>query len=211
MRHLLKEVLHGFYHFEHGIFQTFRDLAQRPGPALRDYLAGKRVGWYNAFTFILVTGGIAGFVFTKFHWQSFFVDLGILRAGAINEERWEHTISHFSLRLLLSIPLYAMVSFLLYRKTGYNFSEHLIANTYLRGEMNVFMLLLFPLDLLVRGGAWHQPVALLLAIGLLVYMGWALNGVFGKKQQLAGWTKGFICALLSLSLEMLVVNAIAFQ
>ncbi|WP_169749210.1 DUF3667 domain-containing protein [Flavihumibacter petaseus] len=202
-------MLHGFYHVEHGAIKTVKDLALHPGPSLRAFLAGKRVGWYNPFTFILVTGGISAFILAKIHWQSFLVDLGVFGSHDIDQKKWANSISHFSLRLLLSIPLYAIITRILYWKSEYNISEHLVVNTYLRGQMNVLMILGLPIDLLLQGTAFLLPFKFIFLALSVMYMGWAINGVFGHRHTIWRVVKGLLCAIIALAAEMFILNWLA--
>src|SRR5690606_21269807 len=43
------DVLHGTFHIEKGILFTAKEALVRPGKAALDYIAGKRIKYYNVF------------------------------------------------------------------------------------------------------------------------------------------------------------------
>ena|SRR5450631_742653 len=135
----MREFLHGFYHFDHGLLFTARELALRPGRTIRNYLRGKRVTYFNPFTFILVLGGINALLLKKLHWQSFFIELGMLDKNAINQAIWDSSLEHFTIRLLLSIPIYSLITFFfLFQKAIYVYRTHCSQYLFKRGTKSVY-------------------------------------------------------------------------
>ena len=53
--------------------------------------------------------------------------------------------SHYALSTLISIPFYALGSYLAFKKSGYNFMEHGVMNLYLGSMKIVVNFALFPL------------------------------------------------------------------
>jgi Protein of unknown function (DUF3667) len=206
MKHLLEDFIHGFFHVDHGIFFTAKELAIRPGTMLRNYLTGQRIKYFNPFTFILIFGGISAMLLKQLHWQSLFVDLGIFTNKNVDKEVWNSSIKHFSLRLLASIPLYTFVSWLFYYQKKLNFSEHLIINTYLRGESSLIMLIIAPLTILVHGSIIILDIKLAFYGIVLIYFGWAYASLFNEKVNFRGFIKGCICAFLASLLELGLLN-----
>ena len=209
--HLMREFLHGFYHFDHGLLFTARELALRPGRTIRNYLRGKRVTYFNPFTFILVLGGINALLLKKLHWQSFFIELGMLDKNAINQAIWDSSLEHFTIRLLLSIPIYSLITFFFYFKKRYTFTEHIVANTYLRGELNLFMILMEPFLLIFQNHSYLMIAKFILATLLVIYTGWSYAGIFNETFKKTGFLKGFLVAFLATSLELVALNLIILK
>ena len=206
MKQLLHDFIHGFFHVDHGILYTARELILRPGRTLRNYLHGHRIGLFNPFTYILLLGGISAVFLKQFHWQGLFVDLGLMTKKAIDTAMWNSSIKHFSLRLLIAIPLYAAISWLFYYRKGYNFSEHLIVNTYLRGQGSLFMLLLAPIVFWIHGPVVVLDIKLGFYAGVLMYIAWAYAGLFNEKITVPALLKGLLCAFLASLLELFLLN-----
>jgi|SRR5450432_56119 len=209
--HLLYEFLHGFFHIDHGILFTSKELALRPGRTIRNYLKGKRISYFNPFTFILVLGGINALLLKKLHWQSFFIELGMLNKNAINQSIWDSSMEHFTIRLLLSIPIYSIITYCFYFKKRYTFTEHIVANTYIRGELNLFMILMEPFLLISDTHFFLMTAKFILLFLLIIYTGWSYAGLFNEQYKKGGFLKGLIVAIVSTSLELITLNFIILK
>jgi Protein of unknown function (DUF3667) len=204
---LLHDFIHGFYHVDHGLLFTAKELLLRPGTMLKNYMQGQRVKYYNPFTYILLLGGLSAIFLKQFHWRSLFVDLGIFSNRTIDQEIWISSIKHFSFRLLASIPVYALVSWLFYWRKHFNFSEHLIGNTYLRGQGNLLMIIIAPLALMLPPSTMYVAELKLVAyVGVLIYIGWAYAGWFNDKPTPLRVLKGFLCVLVSSLIELFLLS-----
>ena len=178
---------------------------------LKNYLAGHRVSYFNPFTFVLILGGINGFLLPKLHWHSFFVGLGLFTNRQLNQAIWDSSLKYFSARLLLSVPVYSLITKLFYFKRPYNFSEHFIANTYLRGEACLLILLIAPVQFATQGGLFIRITKLAaIAIGAL-YVGWAYAVLFNIKNSWPAMIKGFICGLTAVATELILLNLIVTE
>src|SRR4051794_29840888 len=133
-KHILHEFMHGFFHIDHGIIYTAKALFVNPGKMLRDYLYGKRKPYFNPFTFILIVSGLLTLFLPKLIQQSLFMEFGWVEAKNIDTSLMKSSLKHISVRVILGLPLFALVSYLFYRKKEFNFYENLIANTYMRGQ-----------------------------------------------------------------------------
>ncbi|PWT75239.1 MAG: hypothetical protein C5B59_09415 [Bacteroidetes bacterium] len=210
-KHLIHDFIHGFFHIDHGIVYTAWELLRNPGRVLRDYLGGKRIRYFNPFTFLLLVGGFGAFVLPRLHWTSFFFDVGIIAPKAADQHAWNSSLQHFSLRLLLFIPFYALISRLFYFNKDYNYSEHLIAQTYIRTEVSLFMILFSPIQLLIQTETWAKPLKLFFVVGYVVYVAWAFAGLFDGKITFLSMVKGFFVALFSIAIELIIVNWIIIR
>jgi hypothetical protein len=79
--------------------------------------------------------------------------------------------SHFALVTLLAIPLYASASYLMFRKEGYNFVEHLVMNSFMAGQKLVVQLALFPVVLYYNGTDMINTILIAMLIIDLIITG----------------------------------------
>ena len=205
-KHLLHEFIHGFYHVDHGIIYTTKALFQHPGKMLREYLYGKRKDYFNPFTFVLIVSGLLTIFLPKLIAQSLFVEFGLIESKHINKSFMQSSFEHISIRIILGLPLFALVSYIFYRKKGFNFPENLIANTYLRGLSELFMLFLFPLLIGSPSNTLLITVSITYLFITILYYAWAYCGLFENKISLPGMLKGFACSLTAIILEVSLAN-----
>ena len=211
MKHLFHDFVHGFFHIDHGIFYTIKQLALNPGRMLRNYLRGHRVRYFNPFTFILIVGGLSAFLLPKIHWTSYFIDIGIIVPKSVNQDVWNSSLKHFSIRLLLGIPLYALATKCFYYKRNFNFSEHLIANTFIRAELSFFMILLAPEELFLHSADHFGIYKTAIVVGMMLYVAWAYAGLFDERVTFLTLSKGFLVILIAIFAEMITMNLVIMK
>lgn len=51
---------------------------------------------------------------------------------------------HYSWIILLSIPMFSVASFVVFRKQGYNFIAHFVLNSYMASQRLIFRIAIFP-------------------------------------------------------------------
>jgi hypothetical protein len=127
---ILHDILHGVWHFEKGILFTLKESLLRPGKAALDYICGKRIKYYNVFYLTLLI--IALNLFLS-HYYDVFAEkfLGVNEVENSNRNVTGKLLDAFlteNVKLIIFsfIPLFAINSFLIFRKRKLNFSEHFI-------------------------------------------------------------------------------------
>lgn len=146
LHEIIHDALHHLTHADKSILSLLRQLALRPGVVAREYVAGKRVKYFKPVNFFLIVGGILVFMTTYFHFANDTAIRKIEQAAArakdpverkqlfAQVERTENTTHYISkyanIMNMLVTPLFAFILWLFYRKAGYSFIEHLVANLY---------------------------------------------------------------------------------
>ncbi len=54
-------------------------------------------------------------------------------------------IEHYEIIALIQLPIYSLGTYLAFKKSGYNFSEHLVLNAFLTAQRLVLRIIVFPL------------------------------------------------------------------
>lgn len=142
-----------FKYFDKGLFYTIKELFSRPGNTIREYIEGKRVRHFEPIALLVTIASLYGVLFHYFH-INLFKDVSYTHTTIENIEldminEWITT--HFSLFTVLFLPFYAVGSFVAFRKQGYNYSEHLILNTFLASQRLLLRLAAFPLLIIFNG------------------------------------------------------------
>jgi len=122
------DLIHGIWHVDNGILFTIRELFTRPGHSIREFINGKRVGYFSFITLLLLILGISHFL--SEYAQIKMSDLTSESSkGAINELQ-ALTKKYPKLILLITVPFYSIFSFLWFRKSKLNLTEHFVLNSY---------------------------------------------------------------------------------
>lgn len=119
------DLVHGIFHLDSGFFYTIKELFTRPGHSVREFIQGKRVKHFNYFTLVIL---LLTIIYFLSKWSK--VDLSEL----LNKE----SISGLSkvykdyakIANFLIVPIFALYSYLIFRKTKQNYTENLILNIF---------------------------------------------------------------------------------
>lgn len=200
---IVHDFLHGILHVDSGILYTIKELAIRPGKTIRNYLAGKRVRYFKplAYFFILATV----FVFlshmidipvidTNQMFDGISVDVeenGVAKheAAIMAEQKaiaqivgmLEWVKDHYAISSLVLLPFMSFITFVVYRKSKYNYGEHLVINSYLSGSQILVSILLLPIAYFSYKNSSFigiQMFGLLQSLTQIVVMAYILINVF---------------------------------
>ncbi|MGC4232091.1 MAG: DUF3667 domain-containing protein [Niabella sp.] len=128
-KHFIKhDLVHGIWHVDNGIVFTIKELFTRPGHSIREFINGKRVGYFSFFTLLVLILGISHFLgeYSQVKLSDIMPESS---KGAVNELQ-EFTKKYPKLTLLFTIPVYSIFSFLWFRKSKLNLTEHFVLNAY---------------------------------------------------------------------------------
>ncbi|MBZ9621143.1 DUF3667 domain-containing protein [Psychroflexus lacisalsi] len=154
-RYLSNSIADNVFQINHGFLYTAKTLLISPGKSLNKFFLGKRKNFYNPFAFLLISTtlfllstelfgnktffdeAVSGIRITFNSRQDIIADLRIL----------DLIIRNQTIIFLFIAPLFSIASFLSFRKSSYNFSEHLILNLYITGEqLLIYSLFSFFID-----------------------------------------------------------------
>jgi len=160
-------------YFHGGIFYSAGQLFSRPGHSIREYIEGKRVKHFEPIALLLTLATLYGLLYHTFG-INLFVDVSKNAASVKNTNPniindWMS--NNYSLATCLFVPIYALGSFVVFRKQNYNFIEHVYLNTFLGSQRILLHLLIFPLFVVFNGTAQLKvvmDVSILLDVILLV-------------------------------------------
>src|SRR6218665_3458452 len=137
LSHVLQhDLIHGIFHFDTGFFYTIKELFSRPGHSIREYVQGKRVKHFNYFATIILLLTINYFLkkWTKIEVADLYDQTGLFKV-----------LKHYSkITVFLHVPIIALASYLLFKKSKQNFTENLVLNMYLLcGVLTISLILPF--------------------------------------------------------------------
>ncbi|MBA9072437.1 hypothetical protein GGR22_000563 [Flavobacterium gossypii] len=137
-KYLTDEVQYMVIHTNKGFFYSLKNIIKAPGKTARDFIDGNRVNHYKPLLMAFVLSGISAFISFKI------IDMNSVmeRYFATHTEQkiaasWMNDLtsvmsSYSSALMLLLIPIISIVTFLVFRKWGQNYYEHIIMNSYIQ-------------------------------------------------------------------------------
>ncbi len=204
--YLIHEVQHSILHVDKGILYTIKELVLRPGSTIRSYLSGKRVNYFKPFAFVFILGTLYGFIA---HFFKYYPENEIMPSLGYTESSLKYTqktmeliYSNYSLAILILVPFSAFSTFIFFRKSIYNYWEHLIANSYIAG-MQILILLIFYLLNVCFDRSW---IFLIGSFITYLYSIWVLVELFNDGSKI----KTAIKATFSIICSFLILTFITF-
>jgi len=213
---IFHDILHGVWHFEKGILFTLKEAMIRPGQAALDYIAGKRIRYYNVFYFILLLIGLGIFIEhlyaeAQLQYSSYTEPDTEAPSATIAMDFIENHIKFF---MLLAIPVFSLNTYLLFNKRKFNYSEHIIIFGMLFlgiivigliGNIMAFAEFIKPLSFIVDVGFYFVPIA------TFVYLINGFYGAFGRDYSLKAFSlRVFIFIILIVVYIRLLTMIIRF-
>ncbi len=194
--YFLKETFFSSLDIENGFFNTLKVLAIRPGKAIREYLEGKRVSLYVPGKFLLLIGAVATFIAIRYE-----VYLSEDVGGMYSSKSFLPNLEQFLMFAeeyttvinVITVPVFAIVTYLVFRWLKYNFTEHLILNIYITAQQLAILVVAAPIILIWPNS--KEEVILAYSIVTIAYNFWVYKAFF----QLSG-AKGILIVSVALIL-----------
>lgn len=120
------DFIHGIFHFDKGFFYTIKELFTRPGHSIREYVQGKRTKHFNYFAVIILLITIGHFLKKWTILDGLAVYDKTMVAGLYKVLK-----DYSKITIFLPVPIIAFASYLLFKKSKQNYTEHLVLNLYL--------------------------------------------------------------------------------
>ncbi|HOZ77945.1 MAG TPA: DUF3667 domain-containing protein [Ferruginibacter sp.] len=182
---LWHDIQHGLLHVDKGILFSAKELFTRPGHSIREFLEGKRVKHFKPVSLVLILAGIYGFLSHYFHINLLANNIQIKGSGEKFEEMRkvvasssEWLASHYSMFSLLQIPVLATGTWLLFKRAGYNFMEHIIIHSFLTGQRLIIRIITFPLFYAFSETSTLRTVARITDLVAFTIAFWSLYQLF---------------------------------
>jgi hypothetical protein len=158
---LWHDIQHGLLHFDKGMLYTIPQLYRNPGKTIQQYIEGKRIKHSKPFTLVFLLATI--FILEK-HLLNIHFDIQ-LNLNQYNFADW--IFNHFSISAIIVLPVVALWSFLMFRKQGKNYIEHLVVNAYATSQSLAFFIVGMPVFKIAQYYKSDDPFV---EIGNVVYV-----------------------------------------
>jgi hypothetical protein len=177
MRRFFKEdLVRWILHFDRGFTHSLKSMFSKPGRAAINYLEGHRVRYLNPFAMLLVLLSISILITPL---------TTITLTDLTNENAREMmgSIERFATKyprtmMLATIPIYALMSALYFRKARLNFAEHLVLNSFKVGGEMVISLLFSVSLIFITDIALAKNIYGFVTLGLVIYAVWFYYNAF---------------------------------
>lgn len=221
--YLWHEITESLWGIERGILFTLRELFVRPGYTIREFLAGKRISHYRPLALLLLLGAIYVFVSQVLH-----VDLlkasqevysypkpkanSPIQTKEILTKYFQILDDNQQFGDLFMVPFVAFWCWRLFRRSGYNYPEMLVAQTFI-ANFGLFFSLVMLLAFWVLGDSTTILTGIM-SVSMLIplaYNAFAHTQLFrGKLRPLSIVLRSVSAYLLGYMSLLLVMGFILF-
>lgn len=206
-KYIYDDVKGNYLSFNKTKLYSAKELFLRPGYLIRDFLDGKRVNFYKPVSLILFVASVYAYLFHTFNIDPF---IG-MQSGSSNQgdnklnliHDWVN--SHFSIASLISVPVFALSFYIIFKKQNYNFSEFLVINTFLAAQRIIVRILVFPVMLILNYSNHLNVFFQILSLADIVLMIWALFQLFGNMSLVKTIFKVLIVYLISYTISIILL------
>jgi hypothetical protein len=165
---LLKDFSHAVFNIDKGFFYTLKELFTRPGHSIREYVMGKRMNHFNFFTFIILIISVGHLIGEYFNFSM--ID-AMYYANDKKSLTELEKISKENPKLfrLMQIPFFAIFSFLIFKKSKQNFTEHLVLNSYRVSAELIILITLSMFTVIYKNTNELSYISAAISIASLIY------------------------------------------
>lgn len=170
------DLIQGVWSIDNGIFFTVKELFSRPGHSVREFINGKRVGYFSFVTLLLLILAISHFLgeFT----QVKISDLMPETSKAAMNDLQLFAKNYPKSTLLLTIPFYSIFSFIWFKKAKLNLAEHFVLNSYRTVAESLIALLFLIITIFFTNIKVLTIIYSLISLLTLVYAFWFYKQFF---------------------------------
>lgn len=171
--HVIHILTHDFlkkvFYYDKGLFYSIKELYTRPGHSVREYIAGKRASHLHYFSLLIVLIILFKLIenVTSFHYS----DLTTTDKESIDflEEWLKHNTKLFYISL---IPIYALVSFLIFKNAKLNYAEHFVINTFRSAALLLLTIMFLILASFIKDNSVLSTINHMISLVMLGYGVW---------------------------------------
>ncbi|RYG00742.1 MAG: DUF3667 domain-containing protein [Chitinophagaceae bacterium] len=203
---MLHEVIHAVTHADKGIFSYSIGLLYKPGIIARDFVEGKRKRYFNPFQYLIIILGVYILTMSATHFME-----KMTQYMNDNQQNYVKTeldaafavINKYQKFIYLAlVPLTTFLIQLLFRKKGFNYTEHLVGYVVYYGNS------LFVHSLIILFSFLPISFALLMTISSIIpvfYM-----ALYFMQFYLVGWIEAILKSIAYLVILIVAVALITF-
>lgn len=200
---LWEDIQHGLLHYDKGITYSLKKLFEKPGYVIEEYIEGKRVNHFKPISMVIIMATIYALIYR-------FLDLNHRSAldkssGMILEKVFEH----YYWFVVATIPIYAFTTYIMFKKSGYNFYEFIIFEAFKTSQRLFIHIVFLPVLYFLKDRSGFDLVSYLLLILDFILIFWTNRQFFSKIQLKEVFLKSIIsCMLYGIFVFILIIMII---
>lgn len=201
---LWEDIEHGILHYDKGIGYSLKKLFEKPGVVIREYMEGKRVNHFRPISMVIILATVYALVYHLLN----------LNHRSNLDDSSAHVLdlifAHYYYFIVATIPIFALSTFLLFKKTGYNFYEFIIFEAFKCSQRLSIHLIFLPLLYLAKEKSWYDLITNLLFLVDFVLILWTNRQFFGKMKLSELFFRSLFSYLIYYTIVSVVIGILLF-
>lgn len=206
MRAIFEDIFNQISNVDHGLIYTFFILFKKPDQVVLDYLAGKTVKYSSPFRYLIFWTAVSTLIYIGLgFYDQQVAGMADLMQPSENQKANEFATlyndlmkQYFQLVNILYIPFFAIVTRIFFKKHGFNYAEHLVANAYFSAQASIVFIPVLFLSLNM------DLITTLSMLIMVLYYTYAIHNLFKQ-----GWLAAFFKVVLIYLVSMLLFSIVA--
>lgn len=170
LAHFAHETTHAVTHTDKGVLLLIKEMFVRPGVVAREYVEGKRKKYFNPITFLLILMAVQVFAvkktdiygnFTR-QMQKAYEAMAKANPDSVKgiqdfnqqlkkaDKQASIATDNNKLLTVIFIPLLSALTWLFFKKSGFNYAENLVFNVLINAQLIVWFLLICIIPVLIK-------------------------------------------------------------
>ncbi|MBW7676351.1 DUF3667 domain-containing protein [Chryseobacterium chendengshani] len=201
---LWEDIQHGLLHYDKGISYSLKKLFEKPGYIIEDYIEGKRINHFRPISMVIVMATIYALIYHL---------LDLNHRTALDDSSGlllEKVFEHYYWFVVSTIPIYALTTFMVFKKTGYNFYEFIIFEAFKTSQRLLVHILFLPILYFLKDKSGFNTISNLLLIIDFILIFWTNKQFFNQIPSKKVLLKSVLSYLLYLVFAIVSVSLIIF-
>ncbi|MBW8523724.1 DUF3667 domain-containing protein [Chryseobacterium chendengshani] len=201
---LWEDIQHGLLHYDKGISYSLKKLFEKPGYIIEDYIEGKRINHFRPISMVIIMATIYALIYHL---------LDLNHRTALDDSSGlllEKVFEHYYWFVVSTIPIYALTTFMVFKKTGYNFYEFIIFEAFKTSQRLLVHILFLPILYFLKDKSGFNTISNLLLIIDFILIFWTNKQFFNQMPSKKVLLKSVLSYLLYLVFAIVSVSLIIF-
>jgi len=177
LKDIWNDLISSIINYETGFLRTIFSLVVKPKEIITDYINGKQKSYYNPIKLLFIILTIKTFIEIKLINNS---TKELIKNNKLIATITENDFFKLS-QIILLIPILSFLSYFFFKRYKYNFTEHILINTYALSISSVFVILYYLINTIIGNGNTGTIGVL---IDLLLFS-WVYVNLFDKNRFLS--------------------------
>jgi Protein of unknown function (DUF3667) len=194
-------------HAEHGIFRLIWELSIHPARVSLEYIEGRRKKYFNPVKYLVVVVSLSAILVAYLEMSRVPFE-PTFAAGSNIDDLVEYRYfnhNYYKYYLFLSIPLAALISFLIFRNSGFSYAENLVLNTYVLSQVVLLHTILIT-PLIIYSSSFDDWIIFVYMTLAALYLLWSYFTFFKGKSYVLLMQSAITLALFTFAYNLISHN-----